>query len=411
MNINDFKRKGFLPFCIEEIKLAFGSGIDPELISRYMNDTGFDNLQLRQIRLGLEQDLDVSAYARITMPCEEMEKIRERLLEEKSERDIEAEKEKKLEQQQIKVEVNRKRLHNTLSFFRIIMVILFIAVFIGLIYAGKIIYDIWNEDLFIRFRKDKVTLEYKEPFIPEDQIEDHSQGRNIMIIYPSFNADELGEYTVTYQLSNGLRSIQKDLKIRVVDTTAPVITLKQDEISLIREEDVFEPEEYVKELYDSCDSDPELTTGRLDWKLDEQDVTYVVSDASGNRSMASLHALIKDRPVSNAFPSGNNSSHQESHTGGSSNDDNHDSSESHHAPETTPQVQKAAAVYCHSVSVPPGTDPGTAAYSTYDGLSGNITISIQYPELNTSVPGTYPVYYIDQATGETVSVAYVTVTE
>ena len=53
MDISDFKRKGYLPFCIEEIRLAFNSGIDPKLIEQYMNDTAFDNLQLRQIRLGL----------------------------------------------------------------------------------------------------------------------------------------------------------------------------------------------------------------------------------------------------------------------------------------------------------------------------------------------------------------------
>ena len=68
-------------------------------------------------------------------------------------------------------------------------------------------------------------------------------------------------------------------------------------------------------------------------------------------------------------------------------------------------------MYCHNVTVKIGTDPGTAAYSTYDGLSGDITISIQFPELNTSSPGTYPVYYIDTATGDTMAVAYVTVVE
>ena len=199
----------------------------------------------------------------------------------------------------------------------------------------------------------------------------------------------------------------------MVDTTAPVITLKQDEISLIREEDVFEPEEYVKELYDSCDPDPKLTTGRLDWNLDEQDITYVVSDSSGNRSMASLHVLIKDRPVLNTFLSGSNLSYQESHAVSGNDSDDHNYAESHstYQPESVQPAHDTAEVYCHSVSVPLGTDPGTAAYSTYDGLSGNITISIQYPELNTSVPGTYPVYYIDQATGETITVAYVTVTE
>ena len=77
-----------------------------------MNDTRFNCFQLRQIRLGLEQKIDVSAYARISMSEEDMEKIRQRLLKELSERDLEAEKERKLEQQQIKAEVSRKRLHN-----------------------------------------------------------------------------------------------------------------------------------------------------------------------------------------------------------------------------------------------------------------------------------------------------------
>ena len=82
MDINDFRRKGFMPFCMEEIRLAFVNGVDPKLIGQYMNDTSFDNLQLRQVRLGLERGLDVSAYARTSMPYEEMKQIRERLLKE-----------------------------------------------------------------------------------------------------------------------------------------------------------------------------------------------------------------------------------------------------------------------------------------------------------------------------------------
>ena len=76
MELNDYKKKGFLPFCIEEIKLAYKAGIDPKLIEKYMNDRDFDNMQLRQIRLGLEGNLDVSAYARTSMPSDEMEQIR-----------------------------------------------------------------------------------------------------------------------------------------------------------------------------------------------------------------------------------------------------------------------------------------------------------------------------------------------
>ena len=296
------------------------------------------------------------------------------------------------------------------------MILLIIAVSAGLIYGGKIIYDIWNEDLYINFKKDTVILEYGESFTPEDQICDHSQGRNIMIIYPSFTADQLGDFTVTYQLSNGLKSIHEDLKIKVVDTVPPVIILNKDEMTLTREVDDFIPEDYIKELSDNCDHDPNLTVGKLDWKLDEQDIRYVVSDASGNRTIAKLHVLIEDKPkpepqasYSSQNSSSSSASQQHSEPQQSSGNGNNSSSSS--GGNDTPPVHEAAAVYCHSVSVHLGTDPGTAAYSTYDGLSGNITVSIQYPELNTSVPGTYPVYYINQATGETIAIAYVTVTE
>ena len=405
MDISDFKRKGYLPFCIEEIRLAFNSGIDPKLIEQYMNDTAFDNLQLRQIRLGLEQDLDISAYARTSMPCEEMEKIRERLLKEKSERDLAAEEEKHLEQQQIRTEVNRRKLHNTLSFLRIILAIGLIGVVVGVFLFGREIYRIYNEDLYITFRKDEVILEYRESFVPEDQIKEHSEGSNIMIIYPTFTADELGDFTVTYQLSNGLKTIREDLKIRVIDSTPPAIRLKKEEIKLIRDSDEFVAEDLIDVVSDNYDQNPDVTISELDWNLDEQDIHYLVEDSSGNRAEAVLHVFIEDKPKEKPKPAGSTPASAPSSENNRSSSDSGNSGGGN-----IPQIEPAK-VYCHNVTVKIGTDPGTAAYSTYDGLSGNITIAIQYPELNTSSPGTYPVYYINQATGETMAVAYVTVTE
>ena len=405
MELNDYKKKGFLPFCIEEIRLAFNCGIDPKLIEQYMNDTAFDNLQLRQIRLGLEQDLNVSAYARTSMPYEEMETIRERLLREQSERDLAAEEKKHLEQQQIRTEVNRKKLHNTLSFFRIILIIGMIGVVAVVFLFGRQIYRIYSEDLFITFRKDEVVLEYKESFVPEDQIKEHSEGSNIMIIYPSFAADELGDFTVTYQLSNGLKTIREDLKIRVVDSTPPVIRLKEKEIRLIRDSDGFAAEDLIDEISDNYDQKPNIAIDELDWKLDEQDIHYLVEDSSGNRAEAVLHVFIEDKPKEKPKPAGSTPASAPPSESSSSAPDSQNSEGGN-----TPQIEPAK-VYCHNVTVKIGTDPGTAAYSTYDGLSGSITIAIQYPELNTSSPGTYPVYYINQATGETMAVAYVTVTE
>ena len=411
MELNDYKKRGFLPFCIEEIRLAYKSGIDPKLIEEYMNDRDFDNMQLRQIRLGLEENLDVSAYARTSMPSDEMKQIRLRLHEEKENRDLEKEEKDKLEKQKVKGEVNRTRLHNTVSFLRIIMIIGVIALLAGVFLFGRRIYEVWNEDLYIVFTTETAVLEYKEPFVPEDYVEEHSQTDNIMIIYPSFSADELGDYTVIYQLSNGLKTIKKELGIRVVDATPPVIRLKEEEIRLIREKDEFDPKDYIEEVSDNCDPDPETVISELDWNLDEQEISFQVFDSSGNKAEAVLHVYIEDKPKEKPKPANSQSSASEPSSSGSIPSSGEDSNHGGGGGGSAPEPVEEAKVYCHSVTVSLGSDPGAAAYSTYDGLSGNITISIQYPELNTSMPGTYPIYYINTATGATVAVAYVTVTE
>ncbi|MBR4462397.1 MAG: hypothetical protein IKS51_07450 [Erysipelotrichaceae bacterium] len=405
MELNDYRIKDFMPFCFEEIRLAFMSGIDPKLIEQYMNDISFDNLQLRQIRLGLEQGLDVSAYARTSMPSEEMENIRERLLKEFNERDLEAEQEKKLEQQQIRAEVKSRKLHNTISLLRIVMILGMIGIAAGVFLFGRKIYQIYRQDLFITFRSDEAVLEYGDVFNAEEQIVGHSEGENIMIIFPSFAADELGEYTVIYQLSNGLKAVRKDLKIRVIDSTAPVIRLKEDEITLTRKVDEFDPNEYIDEISDNHDEDLKVTISELDWDLDEQDIRYLVEDSSGNMAEAILRVFIEDKPKENPNPASAKPADSSSPASSDPAPNGGNSSEG-----SDPQSEQKK-VYCHNVTVKIGTDPGTAAYSTYDGLGGDITISIQFPELNTSSPGTYPIYYIDTATGATMAVAYVTVVE
>ena len=409
MELNDYRKKDYMPFCIEEIKEAFRKGIDPKLIEEYMSDTDLGNLQLRQIRLGLEEDLDVSVYARVTMSYRDMEQIRLRLLKEKQDRDLQKEEEERLLKEKTKGEVHKLRLHNTLNIFRILLILALIAAAILLYIIFEHLYELYNEDLFIEFRNEKITLEYNEPFLPEKQIKDCSNGDSIIIIYPSFSADELGEFTVTYQLSNGLKSIRKDLKIEVIDSVPPVLLLKEEEITLIRDVDEFVPEDCIEEISDNCDDEVDLKVSEINWELDEQVVIFTAIDDSDNQTNAVLKLILKDRPKQeNKSSSGNSTARQEETPA-----ENSSSSISTPDPKplSVPSEPVKEEVYCHNVTVSLGTDPGTAAYSTYDGLSGNITVSIQYPELNTSSPGTYPVYYINTATGETVAVAYVTVNE
>ena len=185
-----------------------------------------------------------------------------------------------------------------------------------------------------------------------------------------------------------------------------MIRLKNEEIRLIRDSDEFVAEDLIDVVSDNYDQDPDVTIDELDWKLGEQDIRYIAEDSSGNRSEAVLHVFVEDKPKEKPKPAGSTPASVQPSESSSSTLDSQNSGGGGNSPQVEP-----AKVYCHNVTVKIGTDPGTAAYSTYDGLSGNITIAIQYPELNTSSPGTYPVYYINQATGETMAVAYVTVTE
>ena len=410
MELKDYRKRDFRPFCIEEIKKAFEHGIDPLEIELYMNDTDLDNMQLRQIRLGLESGIDVSAYARKTMFPEDMERIRLRLEQEKENRDLEKEEQDRIEKKRKKGELIKLRLSNTLSIFRILMILAILGAAALLFIGFRQVYELYHEDLYIDFRSETITLEYGDPFLPEDYIVSRSEGDSILVVYPSFSADELGLFTVTYQLSNGLKTIKKDLKINVIDSTVPVLVLNKEEVALYKDEDdFFVPEDYVKEAYDSCDEDPVLEVSKIDTNLDEQKVIFTLTDHSGNKAEASLKLILKDRPKSQSSPQ--SSTFQSQPVSSASNSENSSADKRPAFSEPTPSEPFKAEVYFHNVTVPLGSDPGTAAYSTYDGLSGNITISIQYPELNTSAPGTYPVYYINTTTGETAAVAYVTVTE
>ena len=101
------------------------------------------------------------------------------------------------------------------------MVVIFIAF--------RYLYNLYNQDLYIKFKSDEITLEYDDSFIAENYVDSHSEGNNIMLIYPSFVIDKLGEYVVTYQISNGLKSIKQDLKVKIVDNTKPGFsTLDED---------------------------------------------------------------------------------------------------------------------------------------------------------------------------------------
>ena len=138
MERNEYRKKGYLPFCIEEIKTAERNGVSSEQIEQFMNNPRYDNLQLKQIRLGLQSGIDVSSYARLNIPADEMEVLRIHLLKEKENRDEEAENEKKLANEKVRTEVNKQKLGNTITVFRIIFIIAGILVFAIILFSASL---------------------------------------------------------------------------------------------------------------------------------------------------------------------------------------------------------------------------------------------------------------------------------
>ena len=83
INTDKYESMGFLNWQIEEIKLAIKNGVEDSLIHQYLENVDLDSFQMQQIRLGLQDGLDVSLYARKDIPFAEMEQIRLRQLDDK----------------------------------------------------------------------------------------------------------------------------------------------------------------------------------------------------------------------------------------------------------------------------------------------------------------------------------------
>ena len=115
--------QGFQNYQIEEIFLAVKNGVDEDLINKYLVNVDLDNLQMIQVRKGLQDGLDVSLYARNTLSDTDMEHIRLQLLDEKMKKEEEQKKKVKQEQRIINKEKRKGRLDGIKSFLTILLIL------------------------------------------------------------------------------------------------------------------------------------------------------------------------------------------------------------------------------------------------------------------------------------------------
>lgn len=168
-------------------------------------------------------------------------------------------------------------------------VILIAAVVVAVIVAAVAILEA-NKKLTIQLQSSTVTLEFGQEYAAPPMtvlLDEEKVDAEITADLPEMT--ELGEYTVTYTATYGKRVAEAEVKVLVVDTTAPVITLKYDPESV-----TLPGEQYVEEgysAYDICDGD---LTDRVQRMVVDGVVHYKVTDSSGNVTQVQRKIEYKD---------------------------------------------------------------------------------------------------------------------
>jgi len=138
--------------------------------------------------------------------------------------------------------------------------------------------------------RDVVTLEvdkrYEEPgYTADDNYDGDIRGK--VVIEGSVHHTKLGEYRLTYTVTDSSENEGKVTRtVKVVDTTAPVVTLRgRDVVTLEVDKRYEEPGYTANDNYDGDITGKVVVEGSVDHtKLGEYTLVYKVTDSSGNRA-------------------------------------------------------------------------------------------------------------------------------
>lgn len=310
------------------------------------------------------------------------------------------------------------------SSLTMVLLILLALLVLGIaIFLAKDVIKGSMANIELELKQEVLTLRTGEIFNAPDYVKYVTDDNNVYIIYPTLDTGGIGEYDLDYVATNNYKNVKKTLKVKVVDGTAPVIVLNAEEIKLVRnrDEDSFDPMTYIETLTDDTDEDPDLVITPVNWEKDEQILIYKVQDSHKNTSTASLKVLIEDKAVcdknatydeetntcscnkgyrgdgsacklitssspGNTNPSGNNS-------GSNSDPQLSTPTPSNPEPSTpTPPSPTQPFISASSVTVKVGTSLAEVQAKLVAGISSSSGYWVDYSAVNTSVPGSYPVY-------------------
>ena len=304
--LKDYEALGMNPFQMQEIRDGFTHGLTVQQVDLYAVPE-FSSMQMREIRLGFEAGLSfdqVRSYAKTTMTEKDMRSVRDRIDEEA-----------KIAPQR-QAELHHKHLKNVLIF------VLIIAGGIGAAFAGLLLTGSLNaylQPLDLTLTADQVNIEYGNSFSPMEYVQSYTQDSEVELILPDpLDTNALGKKELLYKLKNSKKVVTKELEVNVIDSKAPKLILKQNEVKLTRTVDDFHTSEYIEEASDNVDGNlkDKVTETELDASKDEQVITYSVSDSSGNTAAAELKVTLVDPVIATPAPAEDQSSRDETSRSG-----------------------------------------------------------------------------------------------
>lgn len=300
-----------IPFTADqwhELDLGNRHGID---VTEFAN-IHFSSEQMKILREAKENGIDIKVICSPDIPADEMRKILEHIYNEMGFYNEQYEK------------TRRKWLKNVTWMLALAIAIITVSC---LVYLNKDTISLYFENLDLVLKEQVIQLQTNEPFNPGEQVESYSEDAKLQIDTNNFDSSIPGTYTIVYSVTNGKKTISRNLIVNVIDGEAPMLKLSEEKIEL-KKGDSFSCKAYISEVQDNIDlltSDDVECSNVIDWEQSEQYVEYSLTDKSGNSVKETLLVLIKSdseaETVQNGqIPSnGSNSSSEVQNASGGSN--------------------------------------------------------------------------------------------
>lgn len=244
-----------------QLRLADEKGLDIDIIK----DPRYDWEQMREIALAMEYGLDPSPLCNPTISSEAMENIRIHLFENQG------------VYENAKADIHLKR---TRIITIIIVITLLLSSIAALLYAKKDYIRAYYEDIDLVLTDDHITLSYGDTFHPIDYVKQYDE-KNTITLPKLQKMDQLTDYEYVYEVSNGVKTVNKVLIVTVIDDQKPTINLKQEEAALTQG-DTFNPLDYVASVNDNYS------------KLTKEDITFEGDVDTNQQGKFTFQYILKD---------------------------------------------------------------------------------------------------------------------